>query len=86
MKLFNTERLIVRRFKESDGSALFDYFEKPRVNCFIDEKLNSIEEANTEVLKRIADVSQFVVCLLDDTLIGNLFAYAEHENDTFNLG
>lgn len=45
MELFKTERLIIRRFKETDAEALFDYFEKPRVNCFLDERLNSLEEA-----------------------------------------
>ncbi len=86
MELFKTERLIIRRFKETDAENLFDYFEKPRVNCFIDEKLNTLEESRAEVLKRSTDASQYAVCLPDDMLIGNLFAYPEHGGDTFGVG
>ncbi|WP_322545169.1 GNAT family N-acetyltransferase [Elizabethkingia miricola] len=52
MELFKTERLIIRRFRESDAEDLFEYFEKPRVNCFMDEKLNSIEDAKAQVKKK----------------------------------
>lgn len=86
MELFKTERLIIRRFKESDAAALYDYFEKPRVNCFMDEKLNTVEEAKAEVLKRSKDVSQYAVCLPDDTLIGNIFAFSEYDGDSYNVG
>lgn len=86
MGLFSTDRLIIRRFKEGDAINLFDYFEKPRVNCFIDEKLDSLEAAKAEVLKRSKDVSQYAVCLPNDMLIGNMFAYPEHEGDSYNVG
>lgn len=86
MEYFRTERLVVRPFKEGDAEALLDYFEKPRVNCFMDEQLNSPEEAKAEVLKRSTDRSQYAVCLPDDTLIGNLFAYPERDEDTFSVG
>ncbi|GAB3417454.1 GNAT family N-acetyltransferase [Niabella aquatica] len=85
MKYFETVRLTVRRFKESDAQALFDYFENPRVHCFADEKVSSIEEARTEVIKRSKDASQFAVCLKEnDLLIGNLFAVKE--GDTYSVG
>lgn len=86
MEYFKTERLVVRSFKEGDAEALLDYFEKPRANCFVDEKLNSLDEARAEVLKRSTDQSQYAVCLPDDTLIGNLFAYSERDDDTFGVG
>lgn len=31
-----TERLIIRRFQESDAFGLLDYLSNPRVNCFIE--------------------------------------------------
>ena len=62
MELFKTERLVIRRFKQSDSENLFDYFEKPRVNCFMDKKLNSLTEAQAEVVKRSTDVQQYAVC------------------------
>lgn len=86
MDYFRTERLVVRSFEENDAQFLFDYFEKPLVNCFLDEKLNSLQEAEKEVSKRSTDKSQYAVCLPDDTLIGNLFAYPERDDDTFGVG
>lgn len=85
MDFFQTERLIVRRFEAGDADGLFDYFNEPRVNCFQDEKLNTLEEAKIEVESRSWKKSQLAVCLKEDNkIIGNLFA--EEENDTYNVG
>ncbi|WP_294280712.1 GNAT family protein [uncultured Chryseobacterium sp.] len=85
MEFFKTERLIVRSFRESDAADLFAYFFEPRVNCFADEQLATIEDAVKDVREKSKDYSQFAVCLKDvDILIGNLFAM--QEEDTFNVG
>lgn len=85
MEFFRTERLIVRSFSESDAADLFAYFSEPRVNCFADEQLATLEEAVKDAQKKSKDHSQFAVCLKDeDVLIGNLFAM--QEEDTFNVG
>ena len=85
MEFFNTDRLIVRKFKADDATGVFDYFKEPRVNCFQDEKLNTLEEAKAEVIRRSGLESQFAVCLKKDhKIIGNLFA--EKEEDTYNVG
>lgn len=85
MEFFQTERLIVRRFEVGDAEGLFDYFQEPKVNCFQDEKLNTLEEAKTEVARRSWQQSQLAVCLKEDNrIIGNLFA--EEEDDTYNVG
>ena len=85
MEYYRTERLIVRRFKESDAAALFDYFAEPMVNCFANEKLNSIDEALIEARKKSSESSQLAVCFKNDhMLIGNLFAIKEE--DTYSVG
>lgn len=85
MEFFRTERLIVRRFEESDAAGLLDYCAEPRVNCFYNEKLANINEAIIEANKRSWDQSQLAVCLKEDnSLIGNLFAI--QEEDTYSVG
>lgn len=85
MNFYNTERLTIRRFEQGDAEGLFDYFEKPIVNCFQDEKLHSLEEAKAEVARRSWQPSQFAVCLKENNqIIGNLFA--EKEKDTYSVG
>ena len=41
--MIETERLILRSFPE-DAADVFEYLEKPAVNCFASMKLNSLEE------------------------------------------
>lgn len=85
MEFFRTERLVIRRFEESDAVGLLDYFAEPRVNCFANEKLADMKEALAEASKKSWDNLQFAVCLKDDgMLIGNLFAI--EEGDTYSLG
>jgi len=81
-----TERLIIRTFQENDAAGLYAYLSSPRVNCFLDEKLDTLEEAFANVEQRKKDELQLVVCLKDgDKIIGNLFAQKE-EPDTYSVG
>ncbi len=85
MALYLTERLVIRRFSESDAAAFLDYMNDPRVNCFLEEKLSGMQEAIADVRKKSKDRSQFAVCRKeDDMLIGHLFAM--EEGDTYNVG
>lgn len=85
MNFFTTERLIIRRFETNHAEGLFDYFEKPIVNCFQDEKLKSVAEAQTEVERKSWEPSQMAICLKENNqLIGNFFA--EKEKDTYSVG
>lgn len=82
----DTERLIIRTFHENDAVGLLAYLSNPRVNCFLDEKLNTMEEAIANVEQRKKDELQLAVCLKeDDKIIGNLFAQKE-EPDTYSVG
>lgn len=86
MQVFESERLIMRNFKASDAAGLFEYHSCPRVNCFVDEKLNTLDDAIADAEERSKDELQFAVCLKEnDALIGNLFAVKE-EPDTFSVG
>ena len=89
MIVATTPRLIIRTFKHKDASALFDYLSSPRIPCFQDEKLASLEDAIKEVDRRSCDTSQLAVCLKEtDELIGHLFADNREEPDvnTWSVG
>ena len=49
---FCTERLTIRQFCEKDADSYFRLLSHPRVHCFADEKLESIEEAKDQILKK----------------------------------
>jgi RimJ/RimL family protein N-acetyltransferase len=86
MVRIETERLIIRQFQEKDAAGLLDYLLHPRVNCFLDEKLNTFEDAVAAVKQRSQDPTQLAVCLKEnDAIIGNLFAMKE-EPDTYSVG
>ena len=82
-----TDRLILRNFREGDAGDLFEYLRNPRVHCFMDEKLDNMEEA-VETVKKFsstADESVIAVCLKDGgKLIGHLFAGKEMP-DTYSV-
>ena len=86
MLQIETERLRIRTFQENDATGLYVYLSSSRVNCFLDEKLNTLEEAIADVNKRKEDKLQLAICLKeDDKIIGNLFTHIE-EPDTYNVG
>ena len=53
--MIETTRLFLRPFHEDDAADVFEYLEKPTVNCFACMKLNSVEEARAEIQKRAED-------------------------------
>ena len=84
-----TPWLIIRGFMKKDAEALYEYLKSPVTPCFYNERLNSLSEAEHEVLRRSRDQSQFAVCMRDnDVLIGHLFADNSNEpdNDTWAVG
>ncbi|MEF3697348.1 GNAT family N-acetyltransferase [Desulfolutivibrio sp.] len=83
---FETTRLLIRNFEAKDADGLFAYLSRPRVNCFIDERLRTLEEAAANVECRSKSELQYAVCLKEENaIIGNLFAVKE-EPDTYNVG
>ena len=51
--MIETDRLILRPFREGDAEDVFEYLKAPMVNCFACMKLDSLEEARKAVLERV---------------------------------
>ena len=84
MKTIETERLIIRPMKEKDAPKLLELLSKPRVNCFVSEKIETLEEALEHINSSNPDYD-FAVCTKDDELAGILFGGLEDEpGDTFS--
>ena len=78
--IIETERLILRPFRESDVADVFEYLREPVVNCFANMKLNSLEEAKEEMKKRVGETEYYFAIVLKDAdkVIGEIDAYPEH--------
>ena len=77
--MIETERLILRPFRKEDAADVFEYLEKPTVNCFACMKLNSLEEAKTAVQERMKDAAYTFAIVLKATskVIGEINAHPE---------
>lgn len=85
MKELYTERLIIRRFLESHGEDLYEYFSNPKVLEFEPYKPFTKEEAYEEAKRRESDERFFAVCLKDGKLIGNLY-FSEGDFGAWEIG
>ena len=65
--MIETTRLILRPFREEDAADVFEYLEKPTVNCFACMKLNSLEEAQKAVMERAEDAEYTFAIVLQAT-------------------
>lgn len=94
MQTLETNRLILRNFNAADAAGLLEYTANPRVNCFMDHRISTLEDAAAEVAKRSSDDSYIAVCLKDSNeLIGELFGMREDRDsdkdsnsDTYSIG
>lgn len=77
--IIETERLILRPFFESDAADVFEYLAEPAVNCFACMKLNSLEQAQEEMKKRIGETEYYFAIVLKENgkVIGEIDAYPE---------
>ena len=77
--MIETERLILRPFQKEDAADVFEYLEKPTVNCFACMKLNSLEEAQAAVKEKMAHREYCFAIVLKDTgkVIGEIEAHPE---------
>lgn len=86
MQKFTTDRLIIRNFRETDAPGMLEYLANPRVNCFLSERLSTLEEALATATTKSQDDSHLAVCLKDTgAIIGELFCMKE-EPDTYSVG
>jgi RimJ/RimL family protein N-acetyltransferase len=75
--ILETERLVLRPFTVSDAADVLEYLREPAVNCFASMKLNSLEEAETEMKNRCGETEYYFAIALKDTgkVIGEIDAY-----------
>lgn len=77
--MIETERLILRPFKESDTEDVFEYLKEPLVHCFACMKLNTLDDAKAEVLNRMKETEYYFAIVLKENgkVIGEIDAYPE---------
>ena len=77
--MIETERLILRPFREGDEADLYEYLKAQMVNCFACMKLNSIDKAKAAVQERAEDPDLYFAIVLKETgiVIGEINAHAE---------
>ncbi|WP_405106107.1 GNAT family N-acetyltransferase [Paenibacillus sp. FSL K6-1217] len=86
MQKFTTDRLIIRNFQETDAPGMLEYLANPRVNCFLSDRISTIEEAIAIASERSQDDSHLAVTLKENgAIIGDLFCMKE-EPDTYSVG
>lgn len=74
-----TERLLLRPFSEGDAGDVLEYLTEPMEDCFSDMKLNSLEEAGAEMVRRSGETEYFFAIVLKETgkVIGEIAGYPE---------
>lgn len=88
MQTIETDRLILRPFREGDATDLFAYLREPTAPCFFSLKLADLAGAEIEVRKRALDDSCLAICLKETCqVIGDLFGGGDDdENETASVG
>lgn len=79
-----TERLILRPFKTTDAGDVLEYLKEPAVHCFVDMKLDSIDEAKKEMRRRARDRDYYFAIVLKEIgkVIGEVFGGPESSDPT----
>lgn len=85
--MIETEQLILRPFQEGDEKDLLEYLSKPEVHCFVDMKIDSLEQAKKEVAERAKDKELYLAITLKETgkVIGEIFSHAEGADPMSNV-
>lgn len=85
--IIKTKHLILRPFQKGDEFDLLEYLKEPTVNCFLDMKINSIEETINEVNERIKESKYYFAIGLEseNKVIGEIEADGKSCNFTFNI-
>ena len=76
MSSIETERLLLRPFRENDAADVLEYLSGPLPHCFAGLRLDTLEEARAEVLKRSEDTEYCFAIVLKETgkVIGEIDA------------
>ena len=77
--MIETERLILRTFREEDAADLYEYLKAPMVHCFACMKVDSVDEAKRATLERAKDKEYYFAIVLKENgkVIGEIDAMPE---------
>ena len=81
MSTIETERLVLRPFRESDAADVLEYLSGPLPHCFANLKLDTLDEARAEVVKRGADPEYCFAIELKES--GKVIGEIEAEPSTY---
>jgi len=81
MSTVETERLILRPFRESDAADVLEYLSGPLPHCFADLKLDSLDEVRAEMVKRVEDTEYCFAIVLKET--GRVIGEIDAEPSTY---
>jgi len=81
MSSIETERLILRPFRESDAADVLDYLSGPLPHCFSALKLNTLDEVRAELAKRAEDTEYSFAIVLKES--GKVIGEIEAEPSTY---
>lgn len=84
--MLETERLVLRPFKETDAEGLHAYLGDEEVVRYEPYGAMTMEECRLEAARRASDEAFWAVCLADGTLIGNLYLSGADEFGTREIG
>ena len=86
MQQLETERLVIRRFKEEDWKDLYEYLSDEEVVRYEPYQAFSIEASQNEAKSRAERPAFLAVCLKENNkLIGNIY-FAKQEFKTWEIG
>ncbi len=81
MSTIETERLVLRPFRESDAADVLEYLSGPLPHCFANLKLDTLDEARAEVVKRGANPEYCFAIELKES--GKVIGEIEAEPSTY---
>lgn len=81
MSTIETERLVLRPFRESDASDVLEYRSGPLPHCFADLKLDDPDEVRAEMAERGADTEYCFAIVLKES--GKVIGEIDAEPSTY---
>ena len=77
--ILETDRLILRLFREADAQDVYEYLHEPAVNCFACMRLDTLEEAKREMKRRSGETEYWFAITLKESgkVIGEIDAFPE---------
>lgn len=85
MTPIDTDRLLLRRFREDDAEDLFAYLHRPGASCFLSMKLDDMQKAREEARERTGAEDIFAIeHRRDGRVIGEISGHSEPP-DTYSI-